>query len=265
MKQFLKHNLQRGAVPGGFLLCLLLAVPVMGADDIPVLGAEVVNTFPHDPDAWTQGLVFHDGALYEGTGRRGMSNLRKVKLESGELEKRHNLNNRYFGEGITIFGDKIYQITWQSHVGFVYDLATFTQEKSFFLAGEGWGITHDGEHLIVSDGTAWLRLLDPETLAETKRVHVTLNGAPVQFLNELEYIDGEIWANVWYQDSIVRIDPATGNITSIVNLEELYPNRRSRDEVLNGIAWDAEGKRLFVTGKLWTQLFEIRVTQQAEQ
>lgn len=246
------------------VLCTLYLVPVdaIAADEkLPVYGFEVINTYPHDPNAFTQGLVFHDGKLYEGTGRNGQSSLRQVSLENGELLKRHNLSQRYFGEGVTILDDKVYQLTWRSHIGFVYDLDTFEQQKTFFLAGEGWGITHDGEQLIVSDGTEYLRFLDPDTLQETRRVQVTANGTPVNYLNELEYINGEVWANVWYQDILVRIDPETGTVNSVVNLMGLYPERNSREDVLNGIAWDPDSGRLFVTGKLWPALFEIRVTE----
>lgn len=242
-------------------LLIIVTGQLLAADALPVYDYEVVNTFPHDPDAFTQGLVFHDGNLYESTGRNGQSSLRQIDLESGELLKRQNLNSRYFGEGITILDDRVYQLTWQSHIGFVYDLDTFTQQKTFFLAGEGWGITHDGNNLIVSDGSATLRFLDPDTLQETRRVLVSSKGTPINYLNELEYINGEVWANVWYQDIIVRIDPATGNVNSVVNLAGLYPERRSREDVLNGIAWDADKGRLFVTGKLWPALYEISVKE----
>lgn len=244
-----------------FAVRLHAADEAQPAPEVPIYQAEVVKSYPHDPEAFTQGLTFHAGKLYEGTGRKGQSTLRLVDLDSGELEKRHSLASKYFGEGIAILGDRIYQLTWQSHVGFIYDLDTFEQQKSFFLPGEGWGITHDGESLIVSDGTAFLRFLDPETLSETRRVQVTLGGNPVQYLNELEYIDGEVWANVWYQDLIVRIDPATGKVNSVVDLSDLYTDRNSRDEVLNGIAWDAANGRLVVTGKLWPALYEINVLE----
>jgi glutamine cyclotransferase len=240
---------------------LYLVPASTAAEQLPVYGYEVVNTYPHDPGAWTQGLAIHDGKLYEGTGQRGQSSLRQVDLETGELLQRHNLSQRYFGEGITILDGRIYQLTWQSHIGFVYDLETFEQQKTFFLAGEGWGITHDSEQIIVSDGTHFLRFLDPETLQETHRVAVMANGTPVNYLNELEYINGEVWANVWYQDILVRIDPATGNVVGVVNMAGLYPRRGGRDEVLNGIAWDAVSERLFVTGKLWSELYEIRVKE----
>jgi len=242
--------------------CLYLATPgVLSAQEFTVYDYEVVNTFPHDSNAFTQGLVIHDGKLYEGTGRKGQSSLRQVDLESGELLRRKNLSSRFFGEGITVFDGKVYQLTWQSQLGFVYDLETFEQEKTFFVAGEGWGITHDGEQLIISDGSAQLRFVDPETLKESHRVTVSANGTPINYLNELEYINGEVWANVWYQDILVRINPETGNVNGVVNLAGLYPENRNRDSVLNGIAWDAENERLFVTGKLWPEMFEITLKE----
>jgi len=175
------------------------------------------------------------------------------------LLQRRNLDARYFGEGITILNDRVYQLTWRSNVGFVYDLESFEQLGSFYLPGEGWGITHDGEHLIVSDGTANLRFLDPQSLDEVRRIEVNNENGPVRNLNELEYINGEVWANIWYQNFLVRIDPQSGRVNSMVDLSDLNPNRRSFDAVLNGIAWDAEQQRLFVTGKLWSRLYEIRV------
>jgi len=204
-------------------------------------------------------LIFWQGQLYEGTGQYGESTLRRVELETGELLQRRNLDARYFGEGITILNDRVYQLTWRSNVGFVYDLESFEQLGSFYLPGEGWGITHDGEHLIVSDGTANLRFLDPQSLDEVRRIEVNNENGPVRNLNELEYINGEVWANIWYQNFLVRIDPQSGRVNSMVDLSDLNPNRRSFDAVLNGIAWDAEQQRLFVTGKLWSRLYEIRV------
>jgi len=243
------------------LFFLQTNIALLAADEVPVYKIEVVNTWPHDAAAFTQGLTWYQGNLYEGTGRNGQSSLRMVDLETGELLKRQNLAQRFFGEGIAIVDDRVYQLTWQSHMGFVYDVDSFEQQKTFFLAGEGWGITFGNDALIVSDGSAYLRFLDPETLQQEKRVQVTLNGNPVQSLNELEFINGEVWANVWYQDVIVRIDPQTGKVNSIVDLSGLYPQRKSRDEVPNGIAWDEEGQRLFVTGKLWSSLFEINVVE----
>ncbi len=243
------------------LLCLSLCCAAVAAQDaVPVRQVEVVASYPHDPDAFTQGLVFDDGFLYEGTGRNGQSSLRRVALDTGEILQRSNLGARYFGEGITIMDGRIYQLTWQSHIGFVYAQDSFRQEQTFFLPGEGWGITHDGTHLIVSDGTSALRFLDPASFKEVKRIEVTEAGQPLDRLNELEYIDGEVWANVWYTDFIVRIDPATGQVKSKLDLSGLYQTRQP-DAVLNGIAWDAEGRRLFVTGKLWPALYEVRVSE----
>jgi len=230
------------------------------AQDIPLYRAEVINTYPHDSNAFTQGLTVAEGRLYEGTGRNGQSSLRLVDLESGDILRRHNLSPRYFGEGITVMDGKVYQLTWQSHVGFVYALEDFSTLGTFYLPGEGWGLTHDGESLIVSDGTPFLRFLDPATFEETRRVEVSDDRGPLARLNELEYIDGEVWANVWYEDYIARIDPASGQVTGRVDLRGLYP-RRGNDDVLNGIAWDADSRRLFVTGKLWPSLFEIRVNE----
>lgn len=225
--------------------------------EVPVQKIEVINTYPHDPAAFTQGLVFHQGQLYEGTGRNGESSLRKVELESGTVQQRVMLPTQHFGEGITILNDKVYQLTWQTHLGLVYDLASLKQVQSFYLPGEGWGITHDGARLIISDGTSFLRFFDPATLKETGRVQVTEDGTPLERLNELEYVDGQVWANVWYTDFIVKIDAATGEVVGKLDLSGLN-QQRAADDVLNGIAWDAESGRLFVTGKLWSQLYEIK-------
>ena len=246
------------AVLTSFVAALLSLGSIAACAEVPVATVRVVNTYPHDPNAFTQGLVMLNGELFEGTGRNGESSLRRVALETGELLQRRNLGQLYFGEGITIMNDRIYQLTWQSQLGFVYDRATFDLQKTFFLPGEGWGITHDGTNLIVSDGTAQLRFLDPDTQQEVKRITVTEDGLPVNRLNELEYIDGEVWANVWYTDFIVRIDPATGDIKSKLDLTGLHPPRGA-DDVLNGIAWDASAQRLFVTGKLWSSLYEVEV------
>jgi glutaminyl-peptide cyclotransferase len=249
------------------LRCLLLFFLLAGAlpsvslaAEAPVFQAEVVNTFPHDSNAFTQGLIAIDGQLYEGTGRKGQSSLRLVELESGEMLKRRNLSNRYFGEGITLLNDKIYQLTWRSQLGFIYERESFELLKSFFLPGEGWGITHDGSLLIVSDGTSYLRFIDPDSQQEVRRIQVTDANGPVDRLNELEYINGEVWANVWYASYLIRIDPVTGMVNSRVDLAGLTQNRSSED-VLNGIAWDEQAQRLFVTGKLWPNVFEIRVLE----
>lgn len=228
--------------------------------EVPVLQAEVLAIYPHDAQAFTQGLVIENGQLFEGTGRLGESSLRRVNLENGEILQRKNLGSRYFGEGITIMNDLVYQLTWQSHLGFVYDLESFAQRQTFFIATEGWGLTNDGESLILSDGSATLYFLDPETFRETRRIQVTADGMPQDRLNELEFINGEVWANVWYTDFIVRIDPQSGVINSMLDLSMLN-EQQSRDDVLNGIAWDASAERLFVTGKLWSQLYEIKVRE----
>lgn len=218
----------------------------------------VVATYPHDPQAFTQGLAFHEGALYEGTGQYGRSSIRQVDIETGAIQRITPLNRLYFGEGIAILGNRLYQLTWQNGVGFVYDLDTFQQIASFRYEGEGWGLTHDGENLILSDGTATLRYLDPETFAVVRTLRVTDAGRPVLRLNELEYVNGEIWSNVWYDERIARISPETGEVIEWEDLSTLYPRAlRLADDVLNGIAYDADNDRLFVTGKNWPQLFEL--------
>ncbi len=242
------------------LAALLILGSVGACAEVPVSTVRVVNTYPHDPAAFTQGLVVLNGELFEGTGRNGESSLRRVALETGEVLQRRNLGVRYFGEGLTLMNERIYQLTWQSQIGFVYDRASFDLQKTFFLPGEGWGITHDGTHLIVSDGTSTLRFLDPETQAEVKKVTVTEDGTPLDRLNELEFVNGEVWANVWYTDFIVRIDPATGSVVGKLDLGGLHTQRGS-DDVLNGIAWDAAAERLFVTGKLWSSVYEVEVVE----
>jgi glutamine cyclotransferase len=222
---------------------------------------QVVNTYPHDPGAFTQGLVYEDGFLYEGTGLNGNSSLRKVALETGEVVQSHDLADEYFGEGIAIFGDKIMQLTWQSHIGFIYDKASFEQLGEFEYPTEGWGLTQDGSRLILSDGTATLRFLDPQTLQEMGAIEVRDAGSPVTQLNELEYIHGEIYANIWQTDFIARISPETGQVLGWINLAGLLSpeERQPPTDVLNGIAYDAAGDRLFVTGKRWPKLFEIKI------
>lgn len=243
------------------LLCLFAGTGGVAAEAVPFLDFEIVAEYPHDPAAFTQGLTIDRGELFEGTGRNGASSLRRVDLETGEILQRRNIGARFFGEGITVLGSRIYQLTWQSHIGFVYDRDSFEQQRTFFLPGEGWGLTDDGEQLIVSDGSAVLRFLDPETFSEKRRLTVTDAGVPLDRLNELEYIDGQVWANVWYSNVIVRIDPQSGAVTAKVDLSSLN-QQRQQDDVLNGIAWDEEARRLFVTGKLWPILYEIRLAEQ---
>ena len=227
---------------------------------LPIYGYTVVRSYPHDPSAFTQGLQFIDGVLYEGTGLNGRSSIRRVNLETGDVLKQHNVETQYFGEGITIFGNDLFELTWQSGIAFVYDRNTFALKKSFKYSGEGWGLTHDGTNLIMSDGTEYLRFLDPATFAERRRIRVTGVGQPVKNLNELEWVKGEILANIWMTDYIARIDPATGRINAYIDLRGLMPANDSSRDVLNGIAYDAANDRLFVTGKLWPRLFEIKLS-----
>jgi glutamine cyclotransferase len=222
---------------------------------------EIVNTYPHDREAYTQGLIFVDGVLYEGTGRYGQSTLRRVDLETGEILQLHRLPLELFGEGVTIFGDKIIQLTWKANIGFVYAKDTFELEREFNYPTEGWGITHDGQRLIMSDGTSTLYFWDPATLAEIGQVQVYDDNGPVVKLNELEYIKGEVYANVWQTNRIARINPDTGQVLGWIYLDGLLTAEDLSQpvDVLNGIAYDAENDRLFVTGKLWPKLFEIRL------
>lgn len=227
----------------------------------PVYSYQVINTYPHDTAAFTQGLVYTDNNLYEGTGLRGQSNLRRVELATGSVLQQHDLDAQYFGEGITTFNDQIVQLTWQENTGFVYDQTTFAQQDQFSYPTEGWGLTHDGTHLIMSDGSDNLYFLDPETYAEVGRISVQDQGNPIIDLNELEYIDGEIFANVWLTNFVARIDPQTGNVNSWIDLSGLLtPAEAQQANVLNGIAYDANNERLFVTGKFWPKLFEITLT-----
>jgi glutamine cyclotransferase len=228
---------------------------------IPVYTFSVVNFYPHDRAAFTQGLVIDNGVLYEGTGLNGQSELRRVDLESGAVLQNLALGPEYFGEGVTVWRDQIIQLTWKSRLGFVYDKTSFKLIKSFDYPTEGWGLTHDDTRLIMSDGTSTLSFLDPNTLQITGQITVTAEGRPVINLNELEYVRGEIWANVWHTDRIARIAPATGQVIGWIDLSGLLDsNDRQRPvDVLNGIAYDVEHDRLFVTGKLWPKMFEITV------
>ena len=231
------------------------------SDVIPVYSYNIVNTYPHDPDAFTQGLVFEDGVLYEGTGLHGQSSLRRVELETGDILQIRELSDEFFGEGITIYGNRIIQLTWQSHIGFVYDKNSFELLQEFNYSTEGWGITHDGTRLIMSGGTSTLHFLDPQTFEEIGQVEVFDNDGPVTRLNELEYVQGEIYANVWQTDRIARIAPETGRVVGWIELGGLLTAEDCSQpvDVLNGIAYDADNGRLFVTGKLWPKLFEIEL------
>ena len=220
----------------------------------------VVGEFPHDPEAYTQGLEYVDGWLYEGTGNRGTSSLRRVNLNTGEVAQIRNLDQSLFGEGITVFGERIYQVTYTSQVGFIYDKASFEEiQKIYYQNREGWGLTNNGEELIMSDGTHILYFLDPEMFTVNHQVEVYHDQGPAQSLNELEYINGKIWANRYYTDEIVIIDPQTGKVEGRINLKGILStrDRKPNTDVLNGIAWDEKNERIFVTGKYWPKLFEI--------
>jgi glutaminyl-peptide cyclotransferase len=226
----------------------------------PIYGYTVVNAFPHDPQAFTQGLIFRDGVLFESTGLNGQSSLRKVRLETGEVLQRQRVDSRYFAEGLTDWGSRLIQLTYTTQIGFVYDVASFTLQKTFTYTGQGWGLTHDGRRLIMSDGTPALRFLDPESLRETGRVIVKDGSKPIENLNELEWIKGDVYANVWLTDRIAIISPESGQVKAWLDLAGIRgPVRSGADDVLNGIAYDAARDRLFVTGKYWSRLFEIRL------
>jgi glutaminyl-peptide cyclotransferase len=252
------------AALGNVLVCwivLCLVAKAFAADTY-----RIVHTFPHDQQAFTQGLIFLDGHLYESTGIEGKSSLREEELETGRILKFLEVPDSYFAEGLTSWGPMLVQLTWQSHVALIYDRATFHFLRSFHFDGEGWGLTQDGKHLILSDGTATLRFFDPATFAETGRITVKDHGKPVTQLNELEFIRGEIYANIWHSDRIARIAPTTGAVVGWIDLSGLLPasQRSGNEAVLNGIAYDAAHDRLFVTGKLWPKLFEIEVIPPAK-
>jgi glutamine cyclotransferase len=253
-----------------FLLLLLLSwllFCVLPAGAKPPLAQpadtyQVAHVYPHDPNAFTQGLIFVDGRLYESTGLNGRSSLRMVDLSTGRVLQKYDVPAEYFAEGLTDWGSNLIQLTWQAHLGFVYDRFSFSQVRTFQYDGEGWGLTHDGTQLIMSDGTSYLRFLDPKSFREMRRIHVTGDSSEgIENLNELEYIHGEIYANIWQTGRIVRISPRTGKVLGWIDLSGIIDKRElgSGGAVLNGIAYDAAGDRLFVTGKLWPKLFEIKV------
>jgi glutamine cyclotransferase len=240
----------------------LPTAPATPVEGVITYTYRVVNRYPHDRQAYTQGLVFEDGVLYEGTGRYGESSLRKVDLATGNVLKLQELPSQYFGEGVTVLDDSIIQLTWQSRRGFVYEQSSFALLRDFTYATEGWGITHDGENLIMSDGTATLYFLDPETFQVIGNINVTDGDLPVHYLNELEYINGRVYANVWTTDTIAIINPGDGRISGWIDLSGLLPAEDTTHvDVLNGIAYDPVHDRLFVTGKLWPYLFEIALIQ----
>jgi glutaminyl-peptide cyclotransferase len=230
--------------------------------EIPTYGYEIKRTYPHDPEAFTQGLFFQDGFLIESTGQLGRSTLRRVRLDDGVVVQKVDLPANVFGEGSTAFGDEIITVTWRSGLGFRFDAKTFAEKGRFTYPGEGWGLTEDDRRLILSDGSPVLRFFDPATMKETGRITVTADGEPLRNLNELEWVKGEIFANIWFSKLIARIDPTTGRVTGWIDLSGLTDPAAGRgpDNVLNGIAYDQKTDRLFVTGKNWPQLFEIAIT-----
>ncbi|MYM42069.1 glutaminyl-peptide cyclotransferase [Duganella qianjiadongensis] len=245
-----------------FALFAAALLPLEAHAALPTYDFKVVRSYPHDPQAFTEGLLYRDGFLYESTGLNGKSSIRKVNLETGAVLQSKDIPPQYFGEGLTVWGNTLVGLTWQTQTGFVFDLATFEMRSQFVYPGEGWGLTQNGKELIMSDGTATLRFLDPKTFLEVRRVKVTADGIAVDQLNELEVVGDEIFANIWHTSTIARIDPATGKITGWIDLAKLYPAAGmglNGENVLNGIAYDAEKKRLFVTGKLWPKLYEIKL------
>jgi glutamine cyclotransferase len=242
----------------------LVAEPAPGTNtgtQLPVYTYEIVNTYPHDRGAFTQGLVFLNGEFLESTGLNGQSSLRRVELKTGRVIQQVDVPSEYFAEGLAVMGRKAFQLTWQNGKGFVYDIDTFRKEQEFSYDGEGWGLATDGKWLLMSDGTQRIRFLDPVTLAVKRTINVQTQGKPVIHLNELEYVKGEIFANLWPTDYLVRIDPATGNVTGVVDFTHLLPavDRDQNTDVLNGIAYDLATDRLFVTGKRWPKLYEVRL------
>jgi glutaminyl-peptide cyclotransferase len=262
-------KVQSAGLVAAFALVLSAAYAREPADETrpPSYGYRVVKAYPHDPEAYTQGLAYRDGFLYESTGRNGQSTLRKVNLETGAVVQQTRLDSRYFAEGLADWNGHLVQLTWQSGIAFVYDRATFRLENTFTYSGEGWGLTQDGARLIMSDGSDTLRLLDPSSFRERARVAVRDGGMPVRNLNELEFVEGEVYANIWHTDRIARISPQSGRVVGWIDLTGLLPSvyKLEAEAVLNGIAYDAADDRLFVTGKLWPKLFEIRVERRAQE
>lgn len=252
-----------GVAAASFTFATAQARPAPAAA-VPVFGYEVVRAYPHDSEAFTQGLLYLDGHFYESTGLNGRSSVRKVRPETGAVIAQRAVDRRYFAEGLTAWGDWLIQLTWETGVGFVYDRQSLAPRRTFRYSGEGWGLAQDGRRLILSDGTADLRFLDPDSLQETGRVTVRDDKGPVVRLNELEVVEGAVYANVWLTERIAIIDPESGRVTGWIDLSGLGPSGASAgDAVLNGIAWDAAGRRLFVTGKLWPRVYEIRIRRRS--
>ena len=252
-----------------WIVCPVLIIGIVGltafaqrqSSALSVWTAKIVTAYPHDKAAFTQGLVIQKGQMYEGTGQKGLSTLRKVDFKTGTVEVSVPLDARFFGEGITILDGKVYQLTWQNNIGVIDDLETMRAESTFKYTGEGWGLTHNGKQLILSDGSAFIRFLDPKTFKMVRQIQVRDEKKNrIKSLNELEYINGEIWANIWYEDRVARISPSDGQVLGWIDMSNLFPQAtRDREAVLNGIAYDEESKKIYVTGKNWPNLFEIEI------
>jgi glutamine cyclotransferase len=239
-----------------------VSTPTAGENSqaVPVLGVEVIKSYPHDPHAFTQGLEYYDGCLYESTGRSGQSTLRRTLLETGAVLNQVSLPPEYFGEGLTIFRGRIYQLTWLSKIGFTYDVRKFRRVGEFHYESEGWGLTHDDASLILSDGSNKLQFIDPASFKTVRTLEVYAGNVAITNLNELEYIDGEIFANVWHSSRIARIDPRSGQVLAWIDLASVVArSKHEPEEVLNGIAYDAKRRRVFVTGKDWAEILEIKI------
>jgi glutaminyl-peptide cyclotransferase len=252
----------RPRIDAAVLFCALFCTSLAPHAEVPVYSFDIVHTYPHDTSAFTEGLFYWNGFLYESTGLEGRSSIRKVRLETGEVVQKLDIPAQYFGEGIVNWHGHLVSLTWRSQLGFVFDLASFKLQHEFHYSGEGWALTQDDHRIIMSDGTPELRFMDPDSLKETGRIQVTLNGKPVRNVNELEWIKGEIYANVWETNWILRIDPRSGQVVGLIDLTGLLQNSDivpGQTDVLNGIAYDAKGDRLFVTGKNWPKLFQIRL------
>ncbi len=244
-----------------FVVCAMVCARVSPAA-IPTYDYEVVHVYPHDASAFTEGLFYLNGYLYESTGLEEHSTIRKVRLETGEVVQKLDIPAQYFGEGIVAWHGRLISLTWKSHLGFVFDLKTFKLQREFHYEGEGWALTRDDKHIIMSDGTSQLRYLDPNTLKQTGKIEVTIEGKPLGNVNELEWVKGEIYANIWQTNWVVRIDPRDGHVVGGINLSGLLKREdivSGHTDVLNGIAYDAKNDRLFVTGKNWPKVFEIRL------
>ncbi|MDJ0840960.1 MAG: glutaminyl-peptide cyclotransferase [Acidobacteriota bacterium] len=257
-----KKRLTMGVIAA--LVIAVFAVTMSNDGQPPVIyGHEILNKYPHDPKAFTQGLLYRDGFFYESTGLNGHSSVRKVKFDTGQIVKRHDLADEYFGEGLAFLNGKLYQLTYQKGKAFVYNAMNFNVESEFSYKGEGWGLTHDDTHLIMSNGTSVLTFRDPETFKIVRELKVREDGEPVEKLNELEYINGEIWANIWRSKRILRISPKSGHVTGRIDMRGLppYNDRHGNEDYLNGIAYDQAAGRVFVTGKKYAYVYHIKVEE----